>query len=155
MTHESQGPIDPDVDLSIATHRDEVRPREWDLLLVIALGGVLGAEARYGLARWESHPIGALPWSTVVINVVGSALLGLLMAVIDTRGAHRLVRPFVGVGVLGGFTTFSTFAVDIDTLLHAHRIAVASGYLAVTVSSCLLTVVAAYRLGRHLLRVAP
>ena len=114
-----QDPIDPDVDLSVPAQRSEMTPPEWDLLAVIAVGGVLGAEARYGLSRWITHPAGTMPWSTVVINLVGSMLLGVLMATIEARGAHRLVRPFVGVGVLGGFTTFSTFAVDVDVLLHA------------------------------------
>jgi CrcB protein len=120
-------------------------PREWDLLAVIAAGGVLGAEARYGLSRWISHVPGTMPWSTVVINVLGSALLGILMARIDARGAHRLLRPFVGVGVLGGFTTFSTFAVDADTLVHAHRAGLALLYLVITLGTCALAVTAAHR----------
>jgi CrcB protein len=127
---------------------------EWDLLAVIAVGGVLGAEARYGLSRWINHPAGTMPWSTVVINLVGSMLLGVLMAGIEARGAHRLLRPFVGVGILGGFTTFSTFGVDVDTLLHAHRPGVALGYLAITVVGCLLAVTAGYRVTSRALRVA-
>ena len=137
--------VDPDVDLTVSAQRSEVAPHEWDLLAAIAIGGVLGAEARYGLSRAITHAPGTMPWSTVVINVAGSALLGLLMAVIDVRGAHRLLRPFVGVGVLGGFTTFSTFAVDADTLVHHHRPGLALGYLALTVATCLLAVTAAYR----------
>ena len=151
MTDDRARPVDPDVDLTVPAHRGEVRPREWDLLLTIAAGGILGAEARYGLARWVSHPAGTMPWSTVVINVLGSFLLGALMALIDARGAHRLLRPFVGVGILGGFTTFSTFAVDVDVLLHAHRYGVAAGYLALTVVACLAAVTAAYRMGRSAL----
>lgn len=152
MTDEEPRPVDPDVDLRVPAQVAEVRPHEWDLLAVIALGGVLGAECRYGLGRWLTHPVGTMPWSTVVINVVGSLLLGLLMAVIDARGAHRLLRPFVGVGILGGFTTFSTFAVDVDELLHAHRVGVAVGYVAVTIIGCLVAVTAAYRLARQMLR---
>ncbi|MFZ2528738.1 MAG: CrcB family protein [Rhodococcus sp. (in: high G+C Gram-positive bacteria)] len=71
---------------------------------VVAAGGALGAVVRYGLAT-------AFPglWTIAVINVVGSLLLGTLTAMI---GPDRLWRLFLGVGVLGGFTTFSTFAVD-------------------------------------------
>lgn len=145
MADEQPRPVDPDVDLTVPDQRLETRPREWDLLAVIALGGIAGAEARYGLARWVTHPAGTMPWSTVVINTIGSFLLGLLMAWIDARGAHRLVRPFVGVGVLGGFTTFSTFAVDTDALLHDHRPGVALGYAAVTLLACAVAVFAAYR----------
>ena len=129
--------------------------REWDLLAVIAVGGVLGAEARYGVSRWITHPAGTMPWSTVVINVVGSMLLGVLMAAIESRGTHRLLRPFVGVGVLGGFTTFSTFGVDVDTLLHDHRPGIAVGYLALTVVGCLIAVTVGYRSTVRWLRVDP
>ena len=144
------GTIDPDVDLSVAAQVEEVRPREWDLLAVIAVGGVLGAEARYGVGRLVTHSATALPWSTILINVTGSLLLGVLMGVIETRGAHRLLRPFVGVGILGGYTTFSTFAVDTDRLLHAHRVAVACGYLATTVLACLAAVTAGFQLARRI-----
>lgn len=71
---------------------------------VVALGGALGASARYGLA--EQFP-GI--WTVLVINVAGSLLLGILAAMLSP---DRLLRLFLGVGVLGGFTTFSTFAVD-------------------------------------------
>lgn len=147
MTDDRARPVDPDVDLTVSAHRGELRPHEWDLLAAIAVGGVLGAEARYGLSRWVSHPAGTMPWSTIVINVVGSLLLGTLMALIDARGAHRLLRPFVGVGILGGFTTFSTFTVDVDVLVHAHRYGVAAGYLVLTIVACLAAVTAAYRVG--------
>jgi len=75
-----------------------------------------------------------------------------LMGVIEARGAHRLLRPFVGVGILGGFTTFSTFGVDVDTLLHDHRPGLALGYLALTLVGCLLAVTAAFHLASRALR---
>ncbi|GAF51246.1 CrcB protein homolog [Rhodococcus wratislaviensis NBRC 100605] len=71
---------------------------------VVALGGALGASARFLLAElWPGI------WTVLLINVVGSLLLGYLA---ETVGPDRLWRLFLGVGVLGGFTTFSTFAVD-------------------------------------------
>lgn len=95
---------------------------------VAAAGGAIGSVARYGLAElWSS------PWAIVVINVVGSLLLGLLMGVLSRGSSNPLLRPFVGVGVLGGFTTFSTAMVDLRSKL-------AAGHLAVTL---LLLVVAA------------
>ena len=115
---------------------------------MIAGGAVIGAEARYGISRWITHSAGTMPWSTVVINAGGSLLIGLLMAYIDARGARRLLRPFVGVGILGGFTTFSTFAVDADSLMHVHRVGVAAGYLALTISLCAVAVFGGYRAGR-------
>jgi CrcB protein len=148
MTQADRQRKDPDVDLSNPSDRRETAPREWDLLLVIALGGIIGAEARYGLSRAIVHRPGTMPWSTVVINLVGAALIGALMAFVD-RGAPRLLRPFVGVGIMGGFTTFSTFTVDIDVLLKDGRPGVAVGYLALSVLGCLVAVWVGYRLMRR------
>jgi CrcB protein len=142
-------PVDPDVDLTDPVQRSE---SDWLLLAAIAVGGVLGAETRYAVGRLIVHHGSSFPWSTVVINAVGAALLGVLMAVVDARAVHRLLRPFVGVGILGGFTTFSTFAVDVDTLLHDHRPALALGYLVLTVLGCLVAVIAAYRAMSALVR---
>ncbi|MDH6677589.1 CrcB protein [Rhodococcus sp. LBL1] len=74
-------------------------------LLVVALGGAIGASTRFLL----SQQFPAI-WTVAVINIVGSLLLGVLAAMV---GPDRLWRLFLGVGVLGGFTTFSTFAVDV------------------------------------------
>lgn len=112
-----------------------VRPGpQWDVTAVVAVGGVLGAEARYGLALTVPHPAAAFAWSTVLINVVGCFLLGSLMTVLARRpDPPRLLRPFLGIGVLGGFTTFSTFTVDAVRLAHDHRVATAGLYLLATV----------------------
>jgi len=129
--------IDPDVDLHDRANRRELHPRQWDLLLAIAAGGIVGAEARYGLAAALPHGTGEFPWSTVLINVTGCLLIGVLMVVLlELAAPHRLLRPFLGVGVLGGYTTYSTFAVDVQRLLLAHRPLVALGYLAATVLGC-------------------
>src|SRR4051794_26479310 len=113
--------VDPDVDLHDPGQRAG-RPLDPALLAAIAAGGVLGAEARYALGRWLPSPAGAWPAATWWINVVGSLLLGALMVVLtELTTPHRLARPFLGVGVLGGFTTFSTYAVDIQQLLGRQR----------------------------------
>lgn len=121
-----------------------VRPGpQWDVTAVVAAGGVLGAEARYGLALAVPHPATAFAWSTVLINVVGCFLLGSLMAGLARRASPpRLLRPFVGIGVLGGFTTFSTFTVDTVRLVHAHRAATAGLYLLATVALAAVAVLA-------------
>ncbi|MFP5070030.1 fluoride efflux transporter FluC [Pseudonocardia nantongensis] len=76
----------------------------------MAAGGVLGAEARYGLGLLGP----AAPWTTLVVNVTGCLLMGVLMVLVVERfRVHPLVRPALGVGVLGGYTTFSTYAVDV------------------------------------------
>ncbi len=81
-------------------------------------------------------PTGAFPWAIFWVNVLGCALIGVLMVLVGEGGrrAHPLVRPFLGVGVLGGFTTFSTYALDFSELLDArgggHRAGVRGGTLA-------------------------
>ncbi len=126
--------VDADIDLHDPAQRDETRPREWDLIAAVALGGVLGAEARYGLGRAWPHRAGTFPWTSLWINVSGCLLLGVLMVlVLDViERPHRLLRPFLGVGVLGGFTTFSTFALDIERLLESGHVGTALAYVAAT-----------------------
>lgn len=148
--------VDSDVDLRDPAQRAETRARSWDLLAAIALGGVAGAEARYGIDAALPHGPAGFPWSTVVINASGCLLIGVLMVLIlELTSPHRLLRPFLGVGVLGGYTTYSTFAVDVLQLVRTHRAAVALGYLVVTVVACLVAVfvatVAARAIGRAVL----
>jgi CrcB protein len=126
--------------MSVAGHRA-------DVLAVIAAGGVLGAEARYALGVLLPHAGDEWPWSTLLVNVSGCVLIGVLMVVItELVDAHRLVRPFLGVGVLGGYTTFSTATVEALALLTAGRPGAAAGYLvatpALTVLGCAAGVVA-------------
>jgi CrcB protein len=112
------------------------------VLAVIGLGGALGALLRDRVSGVLPHAAGQLPWSTLLVNVVGCALIGVFMAVITERAvSHRLLRPFVGVGVLGGLTTFSTYAVDVVELVLAGRPRSALGYLARTVVAALAAVV--------------
>ncbi|WP_188990230.1 fluoride efflux transporter FluC [Saccharopolyspora thermophila] len=110
----------------------------WDVLAVVAVGGAIGSLLRYGAAlAWPG------PWSTLLVNVVGCLAVGALMHVItELVTTHRLVRPFVGVGVLGGFTTFSTYVADAVHLVFDHRPALALAYLVGTVVACLAAVVA-------------
>ncbi|MDT7545645.1 MAG: fluoride exporter [Actinomycetota bacterium] len=83
------------------------------LLLVVAAGGAVGSLGRYGLARALPHDPSELPLATLTVNVVGCLLLGVL---VGGWPRARWLRPFVGTGVLGGFTTFSAFALESDRL---------------------------------------
>jgi CrcB protein len=108
---------------------------------VIALGGVLGAEARYAVDRLAAGDPGDIPWATLAVNVAGCLLIGVLMVVLlELTAPHRLFRPFLGIGVLGGFTTFSAYAVEVQLLLDDGRALVALAYLGATpalaVASC-------------------
>ena len=84
---------------------------------VIALGGALGAAARYGLDRAFPTEAGDLPWTTLVINVTGAAMLAALLSGGVRVWRHPLDVLLAGTGVLGGFTTFSTYAVHVDRLV--------------------------------------
>lgn len=114
--------------------------RQLPVLAVIAAGGVLGAEARYALSRLQDDPPG-WPWATVAENVSGCLLIGVLMAVLlELTAPHRLVRPFLGVGLLGGYTTFSAYAVEVQHMLVDERYISALIYLAVTPLAAVLAV---------------
>lgn len=121
-------PIDPDLapaDLgepAIGRRRAAARRRHGrarpDVLAVTALGGMLGASARYGVAQWLPTRPGRFPWATFWTNVSGSFVLGLLLVLLLERfPPTRLVRPFLATGILGAFTTMSTYEVETALLI--------------------------------------
>jgi fluoride exporter len=137
----SHGSVDPDVDLHDPGQRAELHHHHPLVLGAIAAGGVVGAEVRYGLGLAIPHHAGTFPWATLIINLSGSVLIGVLMAVLASRPSPpRLARPFLGVGILGGFTTLSTYAVDLRELFGHGRPAAAAAYLTVTVVGGLVAV---------------
>ncbi len=102
-------------------------------LAVVALGGVIGSLGRYAVGLLLPHAAGEFPWATLVVNVSGAFAMGLLVAfLVDRPGTHRLARPFLGVGVLGGWTTFSALAVDVVQLGAADRVSLVISYVAGT-----------------------
>ncbi|MBY8856536.1 fluoride efflux transporter CrcB [Nocardia sp. CA2R105] len=118
----------------------------------MAVGGGIGAEARYGVSRLLPTRPGQFPWGTFLTNVVGCFAIGVLMVLItEVWTGHRLVRPFLGVGFLGGFTTFSTYAVETRNLLEPGTVYLAFGYLAGTLIAAMLAVLAAVTLTRTIL----
>lgn len=119
---------------------------------VVAVGGALGALARHGVGVAVPSAPGAIPWSTFAVNVTGCLLIGALVVVVtEWRPAHPLLRPFLGTGVLGGYTTFSTYSVEVLQLAQAGHRAAAGGYLVGT----LVAAVAATWLGARLARAVP
>jgi CrcB protein len=122
------------------------------VLAAVAVGGAIGASARYGSSLiWTNAP-GSFPWTTLTVNAVGCAVIGAFMVVItDAWSANRLVRPFFGTGVLGGFTTFSTYAVDIQKLLAGGHARTGLAYLALTLVTALAAVWAAATVTRRVL----
>ncbi|MEU7635753.1 MULTISPECIES: fluoride efflux transporter FluC [unclassified Streptomyces] len=114
---------------------------EWPVIGAVSVGGAIGATARYGAALIWPTAGPAFPWTTLLVNVVGCALMGVLMVLVtEVWTAHRLLRPFLGTGILGGFTTFSTYTVDIERLLSAGRPTLALAYLAGTLLAALAAV---------------
>lgn len=150
-------PVDPDVtpeDLPrLAERAARLLSRRRDILAVVALGGALGSLTRWGVAQAWSHDPGAIPWSTVTVNVTGSFALGALMVLVVERWPHRrLLRPFVGTGILGGYTTFSAYTADTRSLVAAGRPAVAAAYLLGTLELGLVAVAAGLRAGERVVR---
>src|SRR3954470_8665097 len=133
-------PVDPDV----TSEADVPPPRiHATALSVIGAGGALGALARWAVAETLPHDSGRFPWDTFLTNVTGCFLIGVLMVLVVERWPDRhLVRPFFGTGILGGFTTFATYAVEGRVLLPAGHPVTAGAYLAATLVACLVAVVA-------------
>src|SRR3954470_22436835 len=113
----------------------------WAVLGVVAVGGALGAVARYGLSVGMPHRPGTFPWATFVTNVTGCLLIGVLTVLgTEVWAAHRLLRPFLGTGVLGGYTTFSTYTVDAQRLMAAGHARTALADLAAPLVAALVGV---------------
>ncbi len=107
--------------------RSRLKPR---ILVAVAAGGGLGAAARDELATRFPASAGSFPWTTFWINVSGSFLLGLLLTfVLERWPPTRFVRPFLAIGALGAYTTFSTFAVETDLLFRDGYVAVGVVYV--------------------------
>lgn len=108
----------------------------------VSAGALLGAPLRFGFGVVFPTSEGHFPWPTCVINIVGATLLGLLLETLsrlgDDDGGLRRVRLGVGTGLLGSFTTYSTFALDVDLLLRGNHFSTARIYVAVTVVGGLL-----------------
>jgi CrcB protein len=97
----------------------------WSVYLAIALGGAIGATMRHGLNESMLHLFGrAFPFGTLLVNILGSFVIGLLYAlVLNGHLAANPWRLFIGVGILGALTTFSTFSLDTVLLLQQGHLA--------------------------------
>ena len=118
-------------------------------LAAIAVGGALGTLARYGVERAAVPAPAGFPWATWTVNVVGSFVLGAVVTLVVERWPRdRYLRPLVAVGFCGGFTTFSTLAVEIDQRIQHGHGALAAVYLAVTLAAGLGAALAGISLAR-------
>lgn len=113
--------------------------------LYVALGGALGSWLRYVVGRAWTGAIGpvqasAFPWATLTVNVVGSFAMGLLAGWLARHGSTGTwggegARLLLGVGVLGGFTTFSAFALEFGLLVERGALGTAAGYVALSLAA--------------------
>lgn len=112
------------------------------LLLAIAAGGALGSVGRYLTASAVGHAIGtAWPWGTLAVNVIGGFVIGLLAGLMALRwSVTPELRGFLITGILGGFTTFSAFSLEVMTMIERHDWVPAAAYV---VASVLLSLGAA------------
>jgi CrcB protein len=116
----------------------------------VALGGALGASTRYGLDRLiEQRTSSLFPWATFTINITGCFVIGLLtVSIVERQHLPAWVRVGLVVGVVGGYTTFSTFAQETFELGEVHHLAIAFAYVAASVVVGLAAVYAGTLVGR-------
>jgi CrcB protein len=130
---------EPNEQVAGALHRPTLHRRlggraEPSVLLAIAIGGGLGTLARYGVSRLIHVSKDTFPWATFVTNLTGAFVIGVFLTLILERfPPTRLPRPFFAIGFLGGFTTFSTMAVETVTLCKDGFPVLGIGYLLASV----------------------
>ncbi|MEW7008363.1 fluoride efflux transporter CrcB [Lentilitoribacter sp. EG35] len=121
-------------------------------LVLVAVGGGLGASLRYltGIAalRWFGPNF---PWGTLVVNVIGSFLMGMIAEFIIRRvGVGTDLRLFLMTGLLGGYTTFSAFSLDAILLFERGALSAATGYILLNVIGAILALMLGLALARNI-----
>lgn len=121
-------------------------------VFAVALGGCIGGPLRYAAVEVVPEQSGQIPWAILVVNVVGAALLALLLVfVLEGTSTAPYLREFAGVGILGSFTTFSTWMVQSQTLIDDGHPERALAYLGGSLLLGLLAAMAGLVLGRSLI----
>ena len=120
--------------------------------LIVFLGGGIGAALRHGVNLAAARTLGtAFPYGTLTVNIVGSLVMGLLAAYFAFKGdASQHWRLFLTTGILGGFTTFSAFSLDVALLYERGQIAMAALYVGVSVCVSIAALFAGFALVRNL-----
>jgi CrcB protein len=123
-------PIDPDIEPEPRPRRRSRWPRlQAGVVLAVFVGGFFGGLARYGIGEAFPAPTDRFPWPTFAINLSGAFALALLLVlVLEVLPPTRFVRPAIGTGFLGAYTTFSSLAVSTDQLLAHGHVGVAVAY---------------------------
>ncbi|RLA03481.1 MAG: fluoride efflux transporter CrcB [Gammaproteobacteria bacterium] len=120
-------------------------------LLAVALGGGAGALSRYGLVMAVTRlGFTGFPWATLIVNVSGSFLIGLVWALLEHKSMLDTPwRALLIVGLLGGFTTFSSFSLETLTMMQQLRWGAAAGNVSLNLVGCLLAVAAGATLANN------
>ena len=119
-------------------------------VLLVALGGAIGASVRYAVGRTAEVWLPAgFPWSTFAVNVIGCFAMGIVAGLADQSFLSANARLFLATGVLGGFTTFSAFGLEAQALLTQGRVLAAAGYAFGQLVLGVLAVFAGLSLVRH------
>jgi CrcB protein len=110
------------------------------MMLMVAMGGAIGSSGRYLVGVLATRLLGLnFPWGTMIVNIVGSFIMGVLISLLALRfSVGNEVRAFLAVGLLGGFTTFSSFTLDAVYLLEKKQYSHALSYMGVSVIGGLL-----------------
>jgi len=119
-----------------------------NLFLVMA-GGAIGAGARHLFGRWTLAAFGPdYPWGTLGVNLIGGLAMGLLVGILARASLGEPTRLLLGVGILGGFTTFSAFSLDMVAMIDRGAVAAAIGYALASVIGSVLALIAGLSLVR-------
>ena len=110
------------------------------MMLMVAMGGAFGSAGRYMVGVLATRLFGiGFPWGTMIVNIMGSFLMGVLVASLALRySVSNEVRGFLAIGVLGGFTTFSSFALDYVYLYEKKQYLASAGYMGLSVFCSIL-----------------
>lgn len=112
------------------------------LYLAIMAGGAIGSALRFAMSVWVDNRVGeSFPWGTIAVNIIGCFLIGLISGITSPDGLFMVspvVRSFLIIGILGGFTTFSSFSLQTMTLLQDGQWMWATGNVVISVVTCLL-----------------
>lgn len=120
-------------------------------LSLVMLGGALGAAARYLVGQAMLGWLGPnYPWGTLAVNLIGGLAMGVLMGMLARMAAGEQARLFLAVGVLGGFTTFSAFSLELVTMLERGAMLTALGYALASVLGAVLALFAGLAMTRGL-----